>query len=172
VSDRRGKPRAWETRQITVPLRKPQDATDIFLSGDYRGGYAWLFPRGDVANLGLGVIPSDRHRLKSLLLQLHARLVDEDRVGSEVLALTGGAIPVGDAASDGEIHSRALLPATRQAHQPGHWSGHRRAVLWAMQAGGGRRASRRSGATAPTRNVEIGPLARAVLRRRIRARHE
>ncbi|MEZ5995591.1 MAG: hypothetical protein R3C25_07530 [Hyphomonadaceae bacterium] len=35
-----------ETRQITVPLRAPHDATDIFLSADIPGGYGWLFPSG------------------------------------------------------------------------------------------------------------------------------
>ena len=44
-----------ETRQVTVPLVLPHDATDIFLSADYPGGYAWLFPKGAVANVGLGV---------------------------------------------------------------------------------------------------------------------
>ncbi|MCL4766337.1 MAG: NAD(P)/FAD-dependent oxidoreductase, partial [Hyphomicrobiaceae bacterium] len=91
-----------ETRQITVPLLRPSESTDIFLSAGIPGGYAWLFPKGDVANLGLGVAPAARHRLKPLLESLHRRLVAEDRVGSEVLGHTGGAIPVGgmlDAAS-------------------------------------------------------------------------
>ena len=44
-----------ETRQVTVPLVLPHDATDIFLSADYYGGYGWLFPKGAVANVGLGV---------------------------------------------------------------------------------------------------------------------
>ena len=35
----------------------PHDATDIFLRADYRGGYGWLFPKGAVANVGLGVEP-------------------------------------------------------------------------------------------------------------------
>ncbi|MGA2795824.1 MAG: geranylgeranyl reductase family protein [Roseiarcus sp.] len=84
-----------ETRQVTVPLRKPHQATDIFLSPDYRGGYAWLFPKGEVAHIGLGLEPALRHRLKPLLSQLHAKLVAQKRVGPEILALTGGAIPVG-----------------------------------------------------------------------------
>jgi geranylgeranyl reductase family protein len=84
-----------ETRQITVPLRKPFDATDIFLSAAMPGGYAWLFPKADKANLGLGVAPKWRHLLKPLLCDLHRRLVAEGRVGDEVLGQTGGAIPVG-----------------------------------------------------------------------------
>jgi geranylgeranyl reductase family protein len=86
-----------ETRQIRVPLLQPSDATDIFLSAEIPGGYAWLFPKGEHANLGLGVAPPWRARLKPLLAGLHDRLVDEGRVGRQVLAHTGGAIPVGGA---------------------------------------------------------------------------
>ena len=84
-----------EARQIRVPLLQRHDATDIFLSADYPGGYGWLFPSGPTANLGLGVVPAARATLKPLLEQLHARLVGEGRVGEAVLGLTGGAIPVG-----------------------------------------------------------------------------
>lgn len=84
-----------ETRQITVPLPAPHAATDIFLSADVPGGYAWLFPKGERANLGLGVDPSRRKVLKPRLEGLHRRLALEGRVGREVLGHTGGAIPVG-----------------------------------------------------------------------------
>jgi len=84
-----------ETRQITVPLLTPHDATDIFLSAAIPGGYAWLFPKGDIANLGIGVAPSAKKQLKPLLDNIHKTLVREGRVGSNILAHTGGAIPVG-----------------------------------------------------------------------------
>jgi geranylgeranyl reductase family protein len=84
-----------ETRQITVPLLVPHRATDIFLAADIPGGYGWLFPKGEVANLGVGVVPEARHRLKPLVDRLHGALVAEGRVGREVLGYTGGAIPVG-----------------------------------------------------------------------------
>lgn len=83
-----------ETRQMTVPLLEPFTATDIFLSARLPGGYAWLFPKCEVANLGLGVAPRWRERLKPLLDDLHAQLVRQGRVGREVLSWTGGAIPV------------------------------------------------------------------------------
>lgn len=82
-----------ETRQITVALKAPHAATDIFLSADIPGGYGWLFPKAEVANLGAGVVPRHRARLKPIVERLHAGLLD--RVGSEVLAMTGGPIPVG-----------------------------------------------------------------------------
>lgn len=82
-----------ETRQITVALNTPHTATDIFLSAGIPGGYGWLFPKGDRANLGAGVGPRHKARLKSIVGRLHAGLLH--RVGSKVLATTGGPIPVG-----------------------------------------------------------------------------
>ena len=84
-----------ETRQITVPLRRSHQATDIFLSADIPGGYGWLFPKGDVANLGAGVDPAHKARLKNIVARLHSGLVASGRVGPEILGLTGGPIPVG-----------------------------------------------------------------------------
>jgi digeranylgeranylglycerophospholipid reductase len=96
-----------ETRQITVPLLEPSAATDIFLSPSMPGGYAWLFPKGDHANLGLGVAPPWRHRLKPQLDALHRMLVEDGRVGAEISRHTGGAIPVG-----GMLDPQGRLEAT------------------------------------------------------------
>ena len=84
-----------ETRQVAVPLLAPHAATDIFLSADIPGGYGWLFPKREVANLGAGVSPVHKDKLKGVVDRLHARLSKEGRVGIEVLGTTGGAIPVG-----------------------------------------------------------------------------
>lgn len=88
-----------ETRQITVPLLDPHATTDIFLSADIPGGYGWLFPKGDLANLGAGVAPHLRSRLKSIVARLHERLSNPKTgtytVSPHIVATTGGAIPVG-----------------------------------------------------------------------------
>lgn len=96
-----------DTRQVTVPLILPHDATDVFLSADYRGGYAWLFPKGAVANVGLGVSVKSRRTLKPLLSALCDKLADQRRIGTRALTLTGGAIPVG-----GRLHSIGFLGGT------------------------------------------------------------
>lgn len=83
------------TRQVTVPLLIPHRATDIFLSATMPGGYAWLFPKGDVANVGLGVDASARAHLRVLLEGLLAQLAREGRIAWDVLATTGGLIPAG-----------------------------------------------------------------------------
>lgn len=87
--------RLVETRQVTVPLFRAHDATDIYLSAGIPGGYGWLFPKRDVANVGAGVDPNHRSMLKDIVATLLDELVASGRVGREVLAITGGAIPVG-----------------------------------------------------------------------------
>lgn len=87
--------RTVNTRQYTVPLTAPYADTDIWLSNDFPGGYAWLFPKDGVANLGLGLDRRFADDLKAPLDALHRRLVEEGRVGAEILARTGGLIPVG-----------------------------------------------------------------------------
>ncbi len=83
-------------RQFTVGLRQPYEATDIFLSSAYPGGYAWLFPKGSAANLGVGVDFHRRDRLKPLLRDLHASLAADARIrAAPPSSTTGGLIPVG-----------------------------------------------------------------------------
>jgi geranylgeranyl reductase family protein len=101
-----------ETRQITVPLAGPHTATDIFLSAEMVGGYGWLFPKGDIANLGVGVAAAHRPRLKPVLERLRQKLIAEGRIGDAVLGHTGGAIPVGGMVRPfGLLGARAVLLA-------------------------------------------------------------
>ena len=93
-----------DTRQLTVPLVLPHDATDIFLSADYRGGYGWLFPKGAVANVGVGAVTEERQRLKPMLTELIAKLSSLRRIGTNAFGATGGAIPGG-----GRLHSIGRL---------------------------------------------------------------
>lgn len=83
------------TRQYTVPLKREYADTDIWLSADYPGGYAWLFPKGKWANLGLGLDKRFTSDMKVPLDALHKQLVEQGLVGEEITYRTGGAIPVG-----------------------------------------------------------------------------
>ncbi len=83
------------TRQYTVPLTESYADTDIWLSDEFPGGYAWLFPKDTLANLGLGADRRFESDLKTPLARLHAELVRQGRVGAEIMQRTGGAIPVG-----------------------------------------------------------------------------
>lgn len=83
------------TRQYTVPLLKPYGDTDVWLTDDFPGGYAWLFPKGAAANLGVGIDKRFADDMKTPLDGLHAQLVERGIVGREIRRRTGGAIPVG-----------------------------------------------------------------------------
>ena len=83
------------TRQYTVPLLRSLVDTEIWLSSDFPGGYAWLFPKGAYANLGAGADKRFTHDLKQPLDTLHRSLVAQGVVGAEIISLTGGLIPVG-----------------------------------------------------------------------------
>ncbi len=84
-----------QTRQYTVPLKRPYMDTDIWLSDKYPGGYAWLFPKGEYANLGLGLDKRFADNLKEPLDELHRQLVSDGLLGEQIIYRTGGAIPVG-----------------------------------------------------------------------------
>jgi digeranylgeranylglycerophospholipid reductase len=84
-----------ETRQFSAPLLASSQSTDIYLSHEIRGGYAWLFPKGDIANVGVGVDAKARARLKPLLAALRGLLIAEGRIAPDAYGWTGGPIPVG-----------------------------------------------------------------------------
>ena len=99
-------------RQVVVPLKTPHDATDIYLSADIPGGYGWLFPRRDRANVGVGVDAQHRDRLKPLLSALLLRLQAEHRIENRIMSETGGAIPVGGMLKPhGRLDGRLVLLA-------------------------------------------------------------
>ena len=82
--------------QYEVILPEPQSHVDIFFHKDYEGGYAWFFPKGKTANVGVGVIPEKTNLLLGLLDHFLDHLVDLRKLSSvEIIAKTGGSIPCG-----------------------------------------------------------------------------
>jgi geranylgeranyl reductase family protein len=78
--------------QVTVRLPEPREDTEVYLDPAFKGGYAWMFPKADLANVGVGVDASMGTNPKAALSVFLANL--GDRVGEE-LRSTGGLIPVG-----------------------------------------------------------------------------
>lgn len=82
--------------QVRLPLREKLEHTHIYFDESVIAGYAWLFPKGNVANVGLGMLPPPgrpglRHVLRRLVRGLTGLGLVEDRV----LGSTGGWIPAG-----------------------------------------------------------------------------
>ncbi len=80
--------------QYEVVIPEPQNHVDVFFHKDYEGGYAWFFPKGRTANVGVGVIPQKTTLLLELMSHLLNYLIESKRLpGVEVVAKTGGSIP-------------------------------------------------------------------------------
>jgi len=82
-----------QAAQYVMPLRERKTHTQVYFSQDISGGYGWVFPKGNVANVGLGVNPGLGRRPKAALDSFVSRLVGEGVVEPEALKRTGGLIP-------------------------------------------------------------------------------
>ena len=83
--------------QTTIPLAEPMEHTEIYFDQEYYAGYGWLFPKKDVANVGLGLNRSllNPLRLRTQLEALVARLTVEGKIRSNPINITAGWIPAG-----------------------------------------------------------------------------
>jgi digeranylgeranylglycerophospholipid reductase len=80
-------------QQSLVRLRRPDDRTRVWLSDAFAGGYAWLFPKGTVANFGVGTDRRFVRRPAEALRGLYRRLSAEGVVEPMPAQGTGGLIP-------------------------------------------------------------------------------
>jgi len=82
--------------QYRLPLCRRQSSTDIYFKPEYEGGYAWVFPKGDFANVGVGVNASGKNKLTLLITDFVGSLVARGILADHrPVAKTGGLIPVG-----------------------------------------------------------------------------
>ncbi|HID61806.1 MAG TPA: NAD(P)/FAD-dependent oxidoreductase [Anaerolineae bacterium] len=78
--------------QCQVVLEQPLEATQVYFDPYYPGGYGWLFPKGQVANVGVGV----GLRFKRDPREALGHLLDRLKINPQaVIGYTGGLIPSG-----------------------------------------------------------------------------
>ncbi|MDO8735605.1 MAG: geranylgeranyl reductase family protein [Thermoleophilia bacterium] len=83
-------------RQQLLPLGQKLDATEIFFRREIPGGYGWVFPKGDMANVGVGVDPVFGVAPSLAMAGFIAELAGRGLLKSgQPLSKTGGMIPVG-----------------------------------------------------------------------------
>lgn len=82
--------------QYRIALSKYQTSTDIYFSPEYHGGYAWVFPKADYANVGVGVYSKYKDKLQPLAKDFISRMVARGGLANaHSIGSTGGLIPVG-----------------------------------------------------------------------------
>ncbi len=81
--------------QARMRLKKPMEHTACYFRRYIPGGYGWVFPRVNEANVGLGVQPGSGRGASSALSIFIDELVDTGIIHKDILARFGGLIPVG-----------------------------------------------------------------------------
>lgn len=81
--------------QWRVPLKQPSDRLLILFHKRLSGGYGWLFPTGDTANVGIGLEPRAGAKPGQQLKWFVEKLAADGLIEPRPLKVTGGLIPVG-----------------------------------------------------------------------------
>jgi digeranylgeranylglycerophospholipid reductase len=81
--------------QVELPLLEPQDYLEICFLKSLRGGYGWLFPKGGVANVGIGVSyeGKDTGEIRNILNQFCNYLEEIGKVKNIPISKRAGLIP-------------------------------------------------------------------------------
>lgn len=162
--------------QVRVRLARPLWCTEVFFDDRIRGGYAWLFPKGEEANLGLGMLPAPGGPgIRTMLAAMLGELTGRGFVRGVPLAFCGGWIPAERPRR--VVRGRVLLAGDAAGHtHPVTGAGVLQAVLggrlagkWAARAAGD---SARLGRYQEEWDELYGEtLAHAYARRRLLLRH-
>ena len=82
--------------QYEVPLREPMTHTEVYFDRAYPLGYAWLFPKGGVANAGVGIARRSAREARTALDRFLGDLAERGKIDHRtILGFTSGLIPVG-----------------------------------------------------------------------------
>ena len=126
--------------QVTLKLPRPMIWTEVHFARRFRLSYAWLFPKGELANVGLACSPSGGRAemiplLKAFLGELRraGKLTDEDPVrrtagwipvwGPPETAVAGAVILAGDAAGFTDpLTGAGIWPAIATGELAGKWA--------------------------------------------------
>jgi len=95
----------WE-----LPLTVPREAAEIHLSPAYGSGYAWVFPYGRTAGVGLALDQDHPGRPEDLLADFVSRMVGQGRLRrAKPTTVTAGLIPVGGPVERAVVGNKALI---------------------------------------------------------------
>ena len=81
--------------QATMPLAAPMDWTEVYFDPEIYAGYGWLFPKKDVANIGIGLKTTPRNptKTRAVLERFISRLRDSGKVTGQAVGYAAGWIP-------------------------------------------------------------------------------
>jgi geranylgeranyl reductase family protein len=131
-----------DARQVEVILPAPRASTEIHFDPLYRGGYGWLFPKGDTANVGVGVSREMGGDPRTAL----DHLLDKLQLGRDaIVGRTGGWVPSGGEVGSVHVGSVLLVGDAAGHTHPVTGAGVAAAVIGGTQAGQAAARAVRSG---------------------------
>ena len=80
--------------QYEAPLRRQTDTAEVYFRPEFRGGYGWFFPAGDVARVGAAFDGEYSEGIKGLG-RLMGELLQKARISDSIISHTAGPVPVG-----------------------------------------------------------------------------
>lgn len=80
--------------QYEAPLRRRTDTAEVYFRPDFRGGYGWFFPAGDVARVGAAFDGEYSEGIKGLC-RLMGELRYQGCISDSIISHTAGPVPVG-----------------------------------------------------------------------------
>ena len=94
------------TAQVTLKLRQPLGDLLIYFREYIPGGYGWVFPKGEIANVGVGIDPSYPMNVMESLRRFLQEVAGDGLVYGSIVRRTGGWIP-----ADGllKVHRNRVL---------------------------------------------------------------
>ncbi len=81
------------TAQFTVPVEREINDLLIYFRDYIPGGYGWVFPKGEFANVGVGIDPAYPINVMESLKRFFKELLSQGLVGERIEGRTGGWIP-------------------------------------------------------------------------------
>jgi flavin-dependent dehydrogenase len=126
--------------QLQFKLCAPLQHTEVYFRPDITAGYGWLFPKGELANVGLGMVrpPKGANSIGSVLAQFVADLKARHKIVGAPVGHTAGWIPAepvrravygrlvlaGDAAGHTHpITGAGIFSAVTGGRMAGRWAG-------------------------------------------------
>ena len=91
-------------KQYEMILTEYQDYTDVYFDEKFNGGYAWVFPKGKYANVGIGINSFYSRNLSKILDDFVKKLIYEKKIlPHSIVKKTAGLIPI-----NGPLHKTVI----------------------------------------------------------------
>jgi len=102
--------------QVRVNLALPMELTEVYFDRNIHGGYGWVFPKGETANVGLGVKKGMgiSGSVKKTLDYFLARLSEQGTIRGKPFRSFGGWIPASPA--EKTVHENIILAGDAAGH--------------------------------------------------------